>query len=60
MEEIYLSELECPYCDRNSYCEHCSIQVDENRKCQTVVMCDECGGEFIVETKLDVRVKEKL
>ena len=61
-EEIYMDDIECPYCDRDTYLESWDISVDPyGRKQRTEMTCDECGGKFYIITSLDVTIeKEKL
>jgi transcription elongation factor Elf1 len=51
-EEIYIDDLECPYCDADT--ESWDIKVDQNQTRITLVECDACGKQFGVKTKLSV------
>jgi hypothetical protein len=56
METIYLDEIECPLCDRDTYCDSFDIEVHPNEYRKTKIKCDYCGGEFVVKTFLTVEV----
>ena len=58
MEELYVDEIECPLCERDTYCEFWNIEVEPDVVRRTRVKCDECGGEFVIKTKLKVDVKK--
>lgn len=55
-EEIYLEDIECPYCDRDTYMESWSIKVDQYKKVETTLTCDVCGGSFKVRTEVTVDI----
>jgi hypothetical protein len=59
MEEIYVDEIECPLCDRETCCEFWDIEVEQDVVRRTRVKCDECGGEFVIKTKLAISVEKQ-
>jgi len=60
MEEIYVGEVECPLCNRDTYCDFWNIEVEPDVVRRTFVKCDECGGEFVVKTKLEIYIEKPL
>jgi len=57
MNEILLDEIECPLCGYD-YCNSCDVEVNVASVKRTHVTCDECGGEFVVISKIEIEVEE--
>ena len=57
-EMIYLGELECPYCDGDTYMESWDIEVEPDKKMKSKVLCDDCGKEFYVVAELSVSIEK--
>lgn len=55
-EEIWMNDIECPLCDRDTYCESWEIKVDPYKRQTTEITCSECGGRFSVITEISVSV----
>lgn len=59
-EEIYLDDIECPHCERDTYVDAWDVKVDPYKAQVTTMVCDECGKTFYVRTELSVNVSKEL
>jgi len=57
-EEIYMDNIECPFCDRDTYIDSSEIVVEPSKKHRTKITCDACGGTFNVITYLSVDIEK--
>ena len=57
-DEIYLDEIQCPLCDKDTYCDFWDIKVHPDIIHHNRVKCDDCGREFIIKTQLIVTVEK--
>jgi len=55
-EQIYLGDIECPHCERDTYCEDGEVKVNRYSRQKTEITCDEYGKRFFVITELTVSI----
>lgn len=55
-QEILINDIECPHCDRDTYCDDAEVTVSRYSRQKTEMTCDECGKKFYIITDLSVSV----